>query len=82
MLNSALANAGLPIISHNTSVLEAFNDYSQIAPEDLNIMASFVGEKIITGKSGQILSLKTYTTKAEAVAFIYRTLTSYKLLKK
>lgn len=81
MLNGALGNAGLSLISHNTNVLETFNDYSQIAPEDLNIMASFAGERIITGKSGQMLSLQTYATKAEAVVFIYRTLTGYKLLK-
>lgn len=81
MLNGALGSKGLTLVSHDIQTLERFNDYSQIEPDELSIIASFVGEMIITGKSGQVLSLKTNTTRVEAAAFIYRTLTRYKLLK-
>lgn len=80
MLNGALGNRGLSLIPYETNVLERFSDFSLVAPEEANIMASFVGADIITGKSGQQLSLQTYATKVEAAAFIYRTLTRYKLI--
>src|SRR5690606_14733556 len=80
MLNGALGNRGLSLITYETNVLERFSEFSLVAPEEANIMASFVGADIITGKSGQQLSLQTYATKVEAAAFIYRTLTRYKLI--
>jgi hypothetical protein len=81
MLNSALGYAGLSLNQYETNILERFSDYYLTAPEEANIIASFAGDNIITGKSGQQLSLNTYATKVEAVAFIYRTLVRYKLVK-
>lgn len=80
MLNSALGYKGLSLNQYETDILEQFNDYNLVAAEDANIIASFVGDSIISGKSGQQLSLHTYATKVEAVAFVYRTLVKYRLI--
>lgn len=81
MLNSALGYMGLSLNPYETDILDRFSDHSMVAPEEANIIASFVGDSIITGKSGQQLSLNTYATKVEAAAFVYRTLMKYKLIK-
>lgn len=79
MLNGALGYAGMPAVRHDTGILERFSDYSHVSREEADIIASFVGEGIISGKNGQ-LSLQSYSTKAETAAFIYRTLKRYKLI--
>jgi len=79
MLNGALGNAGLSLVLHDKGILERFSDYGKVIPEEADIIASFIGESIISGKNGQ-LSLQTYSTKAETSAFIYRTLKRYKLI--
>lgn len=80
VLNNVLAHLDRTIYPHDTEMLKEFTDYPQIDVEDMNMLASFAGEKIITGKSGQRLALSDYAAKIEATAFIYRTLIKYQLI--
>jgi len=80
VLNNLLAHLDRTIYPHDTEMLKEFTDYPQIDVEDMNMLASFAGEKIITGKSGQRLALSDYAAKIEATAFIYRTLIKYQLI--
>ena len=81
ILSSALGELGYPLNPHGTEYIEKYNDFWQIPKEDINIVASFAGDSIISGKSGQILDLNSNTTRIEAVAFIYRTLLKYKIVR-
>lgn len=80
LLGSTLGYLGHPLNTYGTEVIERFNDFWQIPKEDISIVASFVGDKIISGKSGLVLDLNSNTTKIETVAFIYRTLLKYKII--
>jgi fibronectin type 3 domain-containing protein len=80
LLSSVLAYSGYPLNTHGTEVVERFNDFWQIPREDINIIASFVGDDIISGKSGLVLDLDANTTRIETVAFIYRTLLKYGII--
>jgi hypothetical protein len=45
----------------------------------MEIVSSFTGDGIISGKAGQVLDLGSITTRIETVSFIYRTLLTYKI---
>lgn len=79
ILSSVLGYNGYSLNPYSFEILERYSDYEQIAPEEIQIISSFVGDGILTGKSGQTLGLSSNTTKVEVAAFIYRTLKKYKL---
>lgn len=80
VLNNVLGHLENTLHPHEIEILQQFADYPQIDSEDMNMLASFVGEKIITGKSGQRLALSAYAAKIEVTAFIYRTLNKYRFI--
>lgn len=80
LLSSTLGYVGYPLNPYGTEFIERFNDFWQIPREEINIVASFVGDGIISGKSGLVLDLNSNTTKIETAAFIYRTLLKYKII--
>ena len=79
LLGGALGNLGYPLNPYGIEHIEKFNDYWQIQQEDIEIVSSFVGDGIISGKAGQVLDLNSNTTRIETVSFIYRTLLTYKI---
>lgn len=81
VIHNVLGHLGHSLYPYEDKLLEQFSDYGQIAPEDIQMIASFVGSEIISGKSGKRLDLSSYATKVEITAFIYRTLTKYKLIR-
>lgn len=76
-LNNALNTLDVPLNVHSTDNLLDFADYHDITRDEAPIMASFIGDGIITGKSGRLLSMNTQATRAEGVTIIYRTLITY-----
>lgn len=79
LLGSTLGKLGYPLNPYGKEHIEKFNDYWQIPQEEIDIVSSFVGDGIISGKAGQVLDLNSSATRIEAVAFIYRTLLKYKI---
>ena len=79
LLTGALGNLGYPLNPYGIEQIERFNDFWQIPQEEIDIVSSFVGDGIISGKAGQVLDLNSSATRIEAVAFIYRTLLKYKI---
>jgi len=78
-LSSALGYLGHPLNQYGTEQIMSFNDYWQLQQEDMEIVSSFVGDRIISGKAGNVLDLDSNATRMEAVVFIYRTLLKYKI---
>ena len=78
-LSSALGYLGQPLNQYGTEQIMSFNDYWQLQQEDMEIVSSFVGDRIISGKAGNVLDLDSNATRMEAVVLIYRTLLKYKI---
>lgn len=81
LLTGALGNLGYQLNPYGIEHIEKFNDFWQIPQEEIDIVSSFAGDRIISGKAGQMLDLNSSTTRIEAVAFIYRTLLKYKIYR-
>jgi len=79
LLSSTLGYLGYPLNQYGTDHIMSFNDYWQLSQEDIEIVASFVGDGIISGKAGKVLDLNSSTSRVEAAVFIYRTLLKYKI---
>ena len=79
LLAGALGHMGYQLNPHGIEHIEKFNDFWQIPQEDMEIVSSFTGDGIISGKAGQVLDLGSNTTRIETVSFIYRTLLTYKI---
>jgi hypothetical protein len=79
LLAGALGHMGYQLNPHGIEHIEKFNDFWQIPQEDMEIVSSFTGDGIISGKAGQVLDLGSITTRIETVSFIYRTLLTYKI---
>jgi len=76
-INNALNALDIPLNVHSTDKLLNYTDYYEIQRDEAPIIASFVGDGIITGKSGKMLGMNTYATRAEGVTIIYRALITY-----
>lgn len=80
VLSNVLGHLEYQLHEHDVEILTEYSDYHSIENVDIRILASFVGEKIITGKSQQRLALSAYAAKIEVVAFVYRTLIRYRFI--
>lgn len=76
-LNNTLNILDTPLNTYPIEILQNYTDYEQVTAFETPIMASFVGDGIITGKSGKLLSLSSNASKVEGVVIIYRTLLKY-----
>ncbi|NLX63923.1 MAG: hypothetical protein GX022_03970 [Clostridiaceae bacterium] len=79
LLSGVLGHLGYPLNQYGTEHIMSFNDFWQLQQEDIEIVASFVGDGIISGKAGNVLDLNSNATRVEAAVFIYRTLLKYKI---
>ncbi len=77
-LNNCLNALGRPLSTLDQEYLQGFVDYDTISANEAPIMASFVGDGLVSGKSGGRLGLSDRTSKVEGVAIIYRTMRRYK----
>lgn len=79
LLTNALNYTGKPLNPVDTEILKEYSDYYQISDNEKHIIASFVGDGIISGKSGKRIGLSDNATRAEAVTIIYRILMRYSI---
>ena len=79
LLSSTLGYLGYPLNQYGTEYIMSFNDYWQLQQEDIEIVSSFAGDGIISGKAGKMLDLNSSATRIEAAMLIYRTLLKYKI---
>lgn len=76
-LNNALNVLDIPLHLYSSDNLLNFTDYYEISLNEASIIASFVGDGIITGKSGKVLGMNAKATRVEGAAIIYRALITY-----
>lgn len=76
LINSALSCLDIPLDAHGADNLTIFSDYDEIPDSEAAIVSSFVGDGILTGKSGR-LALSGSVSKAESAVFVYRALKKY-----
>lgn len=74
ILARALKISGNPLPDYDLSILDKYSDRNTISNYALISMALLHGEKIINGKSRNIIAPKDYATRAEAAVILYNTL--------
>ncbi|MCX7771865.1 MAG: S-layer homology domain-containing protein, partial [Clostridia bacterium] len=77
LLSNILNQLGKPLTSYAADTLEGYKDAETLTPENTALIASLVGDGIITGRSGQLLGLGSKATRVEAAAIVYRALEKY-----
>ena len=79
LLSGALGYLGYPLNQYGEEYITGFNDFWQLQKEDIEIVSSFVGDGIISGKANKVLDLNSNATRVEAAVIIYRTLLKYRI---